>query len=1729
LIQVAATGFEMMKGFESYQEDADLPFYEPGEDGITKAQKVKIAFSSKWKPLLNLDYKGEKIETIDRLNQAIKDESWMSKNKDFVTLTAVRIPVQGLNSMEFMEVFHFLPESMGNVIVVSPALVAKSGGDFDIDKLTTFFPNIFNNKYTGKVKLYNSKDLKIKDSNLSKEIKDIVKPSKEKLKALTKIRQELSSEMSAYKSQKEGIKATKDEIKLSLRKLDVEIALYNEQLDLLEEVEFALTNPDDITTISNLVAETLGENALVEATQSAIEQTKNTIKTKINEGITNQQFLLKAINTSLKELNEDLNYTRLEINNINKAINPVKEFLGKMQELVYESSAKKAYENEVISIIREVLSHPDNFAQLVRPNDTDLLNNEEYGSTWFKANSKEKKDKTWTGVVDFSEIKKQFLSNLVGKASLGIAAVNNTFFALSQRAGLYLNDNYTTFQGAKQKPILNKTRINLPHNTVNIGGKELPSLSNKFAKNQNYQISDVISQFINGFVDVANDDWVFFINAVKEYTPTMLFLNQLGVDAKTNIAFFNQPILKEYLASVQKKKNLFNRLRNPELYTFAANRSVEEILLEAENIKDEKLQQLIDKLRVKKADPIGFTFFEYQAILNYLQDKAEQNKDVFSLENLSKSVYDNTPLTTEENLMILAHYLELKKMGDTVTTLQRGLNADTKKVGSSYAVQERQSLIEQAKKSKLFPEDIVSKMRNSSAISAFTNEETGFDKFSKDLFEDLFELTGNDVINSTLKELTSKDPDLKFEYKSSESSKLISTFKNDFISYIYQKNVYEGNTLVSKLIEPLFNPKSSLAKKLQQLKTTYPELAKEFPILDILTPDILRVNGREIKSNLKFKHNLSNRDEINNAVQNIRQLLSFNNPSYSKENQLEIQEFTKKLVKFAIIQSGLNNSVFNIMSMIPNEEYTKDLTKAVKESIDVFKNKSLDAKKAIEKFYNQSFKEQNPSFFTKLADEEGYVKGNKNPERGKIFTNKGLETETSELVKLNKKQQFIDSIPSVTSTYDTNVAAALKENKDTLLIIEDNTLKSKTNPLEKDKAFIGTIFTKNDSKQPLSDEDFIKNQELIDRAIELIIDKSYDKVNLKGIKFPEQGVGQDLLTASPETFNYLSKRLKDSFGYNNLNFTENSTQEVIEQQIQNKEGIDFVFEQTPELANQVYEALGFDKTLEFYEGDNLKIDDKTYTISEKISSKELAKRNGLTISSNVPVYIVNEPLGLRKGGYDTVNNIIILSKNSDKETIHHELIHSVEYNLDKKEIEPLYQKVKNTITEDSFNDFVSWNFKKSISEFIADALSKKVFRDALKKEGLLEEIDNILSVYNQQITPQQKQQALQLYSQYLESLNKPNTNPILQGNQQEQVKKFAELQERLNNKEFVGGAKNAFESSEELQQFGTQEQYNDYIARVSLGIIKNPSSGEYNYYSKVKDIVYRGAEKGIENHRAYSHWTLRKSLAENFVKQGVNLNKKDESQNTLYFALLNIKNLVRAIEITDKSLKEQGFDSAASFPNQQKPDGSYYDNEEANESIQLINKNLNNEITVFEPEQIHILGSKQDIEGFKKFVEQPINKEIKPKIDSSKKISAKGKMTFSYGGNKRSGVTSTTTFEAIKNGERTATTRYESDGHIDYWKNLKEGDIIEWESANGEKVLVEVTKPLHKLVGSGKTAEQWSKLEGWSVDYFNSKVKPKLDGAWQIEYKTLTQEQPITEETKEELPGLDNLPDPQCK
>src|SRR5690606_36349431 len=191
--------------------------------------------------------------------------------------------------------------------------------------------------------------------------------------------------------------------------------------------------------------------------------------------------------------------------------------------------------------------------------------------------------------------------------------------------------------------------------------------------------------------------------------------------------------------------------------------------------------------------------------------------------------------------------------------------------------------------------------------------------------------------------------------------------------------------------------------------------------------------------------------------------------------------------------------------------------------------------------------------------------------------------------------------------------------------------------------------------------------------------------------------------------------------------------------------------------------------------------------------------------------------------------------------------------------------------------------------------------------------------------------------------------------------------------------------------------YTDYIARVSLGIIKNPSSGEYNYESKVLDIVYHGG-----------------TVQDNFKKESIGKSTIDSNKNdfgqpkAFYFTtseessktygnvkqvILNVKNP----EILEQSLEDIGFGLKRKnkFTDVQKlnlenKDGfilkdifdaksletlstkDLINDKDGRKQLEL-NKKIESQygdtIGVFEPEQIHILSSKADIQGFKEFVD----------------------------------------------------------------------------------------------------------------------------------------------------------------
>lgn len=138
---------------QKYLGTNNLPFYkrgdiinkETGERAVTDLMKVAVALQGDFKNLLNLPDPANPETTIgnvNRLNELVQDDLWLQENRDKITISGPRIPTDAVNSIEAAEIWHFLPESFGNTVVVPTEIVAKAGSDYDADKIFFMFPNL---------------------------------------------------------------------------------------------------------------------------------------------------------------------------------------------------------------------------------------------------------------------------------------------------------------------------------------------------------------------------------------------------------------------------------------------------------------------------------------------------------------------------------------------------------------------------------------------------------------------------------------------------------------------------------------------------------------------------------------------------------------------------------------------------------------------------------------------------------------------------------------------------------------------------------------------------------------------------------------------------------------------------------------------------------------------------------------------------------------------------------------------------------------------------------------------------------------------------------------------------------------------------------------------------------------------------------------------------------------------------------------------------------------------------------------------------------------------------------------------------------------------------------------------------------------------------------------------------------------------------------------------------
>jgi hypothetical protein len=218
---------------------------------------------------------------------------------------------------------------------------------------------------------------------------------------------------------------------------------------------------------------------------------------------------------------------------------------------------KKSLENQYIQSLQNLISHPENFENLIKPNSADQL----------KALAKEVTKKLGFEEFTYDDpgnmLNRQFMSRLrhafvSGKYAIGIAAVNQTNHSLNQRQPIYIDQERWDVLTPEDKywlsgGTMNKEDVSIKfknYNKIQIGEKEYPTLSMiKNSKGEN--ISDIIGQFIDGYVDISKGPWIMELGAAPNVASTWLFLVKLGVPIKEVAYFMNQPIIKDYLDSIE--------------------------------------------------------------------------------------------------------------------------------------------------------------------------------------------------------------------------------------------------------------------------------------------------------------------------------------------------------------------------------------------------------------------------------------------------------------------------------------------------------------------------------------------------------------------------------------------------------------------------------------------------------------------------------------------------------------------------------------------------------------------------------------------------------------------------------------------------------------------------------------------------------------------------------------------------------------------------------------------------------------------------------------------------------------------------------------------------------------------------------------------------------------------------------------------------------------------------
>ena len=375
-------------------------------------------------------------------------------------------------------------------------------------------------------------------------------------------------------------------------------------------------------------------------------------------------------------------------------------------------------------------------------------------------------------------LNRNYMSNLrhafiVGKAWVGIAAVNITGLSLRQKTKVYLDPNRISLLGKREQDFVKNLDIALPHNTIVLeNGKKVVSLSGLKTADGTQYLSNRFSGYATAFVDIAANPFISKIIKSDIVISTFMLLEAVGA-GNTGVYFLNQPIIEEYLKILDKE----------------GTKSV----LNENNIK-----------KVKELFPANANDIKYVRIS---PEGLEQNiADYYKNGKLR-------PTKNAEQQKILDEFIKYKILADQLFEFTQATNYDTTRLTGVDSLYKKELLTKKVKERNIIAN--IDGVLNETFIGNLTNLLSKSTQAMGTIFK-LDEPKIRAYVLDTVKRYATKPFMANDDYE-----RITNLIRSSFLDYIIQSH----STLNKEISDLLLNESTNIATQLELMKSKYPDIS----------------------------------------------------------------------------------------------------------------------------------------------------------------------------------------------------------------------------------------------------------------------------------------------------------------------------------------------------------------------------------------------------------------------------------------------------------------------------------------------------------------------------------------------------------------------------------------------------------------------------------------------------------------------------------------------------------------------------------------------------------------------------------------------------------------------------------------------------------------------------------------------------------------------------------------